>query len=124
MLGSTRKVRVLAHRQPTDMRKSFHTLAAVVVQQMHSDVMTGDLFLFVGRDRKRAKVLYFDGTGLCLFSKLLSQGRFAAPWESTGDVVLTQSELALFLEGAQRMGHLSPPVINKDALHLSRDDFR
>lgn len=124
MLGSTRKVRVLAHQQPTDMRKSFHTLAAVVVQQMRSDVMTGDLFLFVGRDRKRAKVLYFDGTGLCLFSKLLSQGRFAAPWEATGDVVLTQSELALFLEGAQRMGHLSPPVINKDALHLSRDDFR
>ena len=124
MLGTTRKVRVLVHQQPTDMRKSFHTLAAVVVQQMRADVMLGDLFLFVGRDRRRAKVLYFDGTGLCLFSKLLSQGRFQAPWEATGDVVMTQSELALFLEGAQQMGRLSPPVINNDALHLKVEDFR
>jgi len=124
MLGTTRKVRVLAHRHPTDMRKSFHTLAALVVQQLKADVMVGDLFLFVGRDLKRAKVLYFDGTGLCLFSKLLSQGRFQAPWDVAGDLVMTQSELALFLEGAQQMGRLSPAVITNDALHVRPEDFR
>jgi len=36
------------------------------------------LFLFVSRNRKRAKVLYFDGTGLCLLAKRLEKGRFAA----------------------------------------------
>ena len=32
-------------------------------------------------DRKRAKVLYFDGTGLCVFAKRLETGKFAAPWQ-------------------------------------------
>jgi hypothetical protein len=55
---------------------------------------------------------------------LLSQGRFQAPWEAHGDVVMTQSELALFLEGARSLGRLSPPVISTDALHLKPEDFR
>jgi len=32
---------------------------------MGRNVLSGDLYLFVARRRKRAKVLYFDGTGLC-----------------------------------------------------------
>jgi transposase len=50
------------------------------------------------RGTRRAKVLYFDGTGLCLLAKRLERGRFARPWErSAGGVVsLTLSELALF----------------------------
>ena len=36
--------------------------------------MSGDLFLFVSRDRIRAKVLHFDGTGLCLYVKSRSAG--------------------------------------------------
>ena len=45
---------------------------------MKRDIATGDLFVFVSKSRKRAKVLYFDGTGLCLFCKRLETGKFAA----------------------------------------------
>lgn len=64
--------------------------------------------LFVGKCRRRAKVLWFDGTGLCLLAKRLEKGRFAAVW-STPE--LTQSELMLFLEGSEAVGRvpLSPP---------------
>ncbi|WP_434348712.1 IS66 family insertion sequence element accessory protein TnpB [Myxococcus virescens] len=41
------------------------------------ELLTGDVFLFVGQSRKRAKVLYFDGTGLVLVTKRLYRGRFA-----------------------------------------------
>ena len=55
MLGLSRRVRVFAYRAPTDMRKSFNTLAALVLE-MGQDVVAGDAFLFVGKSRRRAKV--------------------------------------------------------------------
>ena len=95
------------------MRKSFDTLSLLVTQGLGRDVLSGDLFLFVSRNRRRAKVLYWDGTGLCVFAKRLEKGRFAAPWER-GDgegLRLTVSELALLLEGSELVGKmaLSPP---------------
>ncbi|MDC3984503.1 IS66 family insertion sequence element accessory protein TnpB [Polyangium jinanense] len=114
MIGSTRQVRVYAYREPVDMRKSFDTLTALVAQGMRRDVMSGEIFLFVSRSRQRSKVLFWDGTGLCLFSKRLAKGRFAAPWARPGDgpLVLTTSELALLLEGSELIGRmpLSPPA--------------
>src|SRR5262245_54980271 len=77
------RVRVFVHDKPTDMRKSFDTLAALVTASKR-DAMTGELFLFVGKDRRRAKVLFFDGTGLCVFAKRLSRGTFGAIWEARG----------------------------------------
>ncbi len=58
-------------------------------------------------------MLYWDGTGLCVFAKRLEKGRFAAPWErgERGELQLTVSELALLLEGSEVIGRmpLSPP---------------
>lgn len=107
MLGLNRRVRVFAYGAVTDMRKSFNTLSALVLE-MGKVLLEGDVFLFVGRCRRRAKVLWFDGTGLCLLCKRLEKGRFAKAWEKPE---LTQSELMLFLEGSEAVGRipLSPP---------------
>ena len=113
MIGSTRQVTVRAYAAPADMRKSFDSLSALVTQGLGRDVLSGDLFLFVSKNRRRAKVLYWDGTGLCVFAKRLEKGRFAAPWErgEGGELLLTVSELALLLEGSEVIGRmpLSPP---------------
>ena len=117
MIGSTRRVRVFAYTAPTDMRKGHDGLSALVTTHLGHDPLSGDLYLFVARNRKRAKVLLWDGTGLCLYAKRLEQGCFAALWErdrkpDDGDAVkLTTSELTLFLEGSQLIGRrsLSPP---------------
>ena len=74
--------------------------------------LSGELFLFVSRNLIRAKVLYWDGTGLCVFAKRLEQGRFARLWsEEAATVRLTLSELQLFLKGSKLVGKisLSPP---------------
>jgi transposase len=98
------------------MRKSFDTLAAVVRLQMKHDVLGGDLFVFVGRRRRHAKVLWWDGTGMIVLAKRLARIRFAAPWEKRGTGALrwTLSELALFLEGSELVGRvpLSPPPLD------------
>jgi len=103
VIGSTRQVAVHAYRTPVDMRKSFDTLTALVVQQLGRDVLSGDMFLFIGKTRRRAKVIFWDGTGLCLYAKRLEKGLFAAPWvcEGQGPVSMTVSELALLLEGSE-----------------------
>ena len=125
MIGVPRGVTVYAYAEPCDMRKSFDTLSAVVSNAMRLDLLTGDLFLFVSKDRKRAKVLYFDGTGMCLFAKRLDQGKFVALWKRhrTGkELTLTLSELGLFIEGATALrAPLSPPLIRRADLRVEKE---
>ena len=113
MIGSTRLVTVLAYAAPVDMRKSFDGLTALVTQELGQDVLAGGVYLFISRSRKRAKVLFWDGTGLCLYAKRLEKGRFTAVWEGKSGVPvrMTTTELALFLEGSELAGRvtLSPP---------------
>lgn len=107
MIGTTRRLSVYAYGQPCDMRKSFDTLSSLVVGAMKRDLLSGDVFLFVARDRKRAKALFFDGTGLCLYAKRLERGHFAPLWKRAAEgqpVQLALSELALFFEGSELVG--------------------
>ena len=117
MIGALRGVSVYAYAEPCDMRKSFNTLSAIVTEKLRRDLASGDLFLFVSKDRKGAKILYFDGTGLCLLAKRLEIGRFATPWKGpmSRRLTLTLAELSLFLEGSKALGRveLSPPLLRK-----------
>ncbi len=119
MIGLPRGVDVYLYSDPCDMRRSFNTLTLLVEQKIGKTLAEGDLFVFVSADRKRCKVLYFDGTGLCLFAKRLERGHhFPAPWK-VKRLQLTLSELALFVEGAAAVRErLSPPVIRRADLTL------
>jgi transposase len=124
VIGLGRRVPVFAFAEAVDMRKSFDTLSAVVREHVKRDVLDGALYLFVGKDRRRAKVLFWDGTGLCVLAKRLEKGRFSAPWaHSKKSHVLewTTSELALFLEGSEVVGRiaLSPPAWKPDDRRVS-----
>lgn len=122
MLTLTRAVRVFACATPVDMRRGFDGLSAIVEEQLGGQLLKGDVFLFTGRCRRKAKVLYFDGTGLVLLSKRLFKGRFARPWAEEGEasVELTVAELSLFLEGCELAGRwqLSPPAFVEKELAL------
>lgn len=114
ILGTSRSVRVYAYPEPVDLRKGYDGLFGLVKQGLGRDPLSGDLFLFVNARRKGCKVLVWDGTGLCIFQKRLERNCFAALWRDDGDVVtLTASELALFVEGCELVGHrkLSPAAI-------------
>ena len=91
-----------AYPGPLDLRKGYDGLSAIVVGTLRKNVLSGDCFLFTNRTRTRAKVLMWDGTGLCIYQKRLEHGRFARLWRRGGAVIeLTMSELSLFLEGCQ-----------------------
>lgn len=117
MIGSSRVVRVWGAPTPVDLRKGFDGLVALVEQQLGQDALSGDCFLFVSRDRRSAKVLTWDGTGLCIYQKRMGRGQFAALWDrvEAGVLKLTLAELSLFLEGADLRGRLplSPAQLSR-----------
>lgn len=119
MIGSSRAVRVWAYGAPTDMRKGYEGLGGIVRNELARDILAGELYLFTNARRSRAKVLLFDGTGLCIYMKRLDKGKFAKLWKADrGAVSLTMSELALFLEGSELVGRraLSPLAITQQEL--------
>lgn len=109
MIGSTRQIAVYAYGAPADLRKGFDGLSGLVSQGLGRDPLSGDLFVFVNRNRHRAKVLLWDGTGLCIYAKRLERGRFACLWREgkSASLRLTLSELALFLEGSTLVGKVA-----------------
>ena len=125
MIGSTRNIRVFAYGAPADLRKGFDGLAGLVQGEMGRDALSGDCFLFTNRNRTRAKVLVWDGTGLCIYMKRLEEGRFACLWrdDDGDDVELSQSELSLFLEGSTLVGRtsLSPQRTGRRSLAERRN---
>jgi transposase len=85
----------------TDMRKGFDSLAVLVQSELKKDPFSGHLFAFRGRKADTIKILFWDGNGLCLFTKRLQQGHFIWPSlrEPGGTVALTPAQLAMLLEG-------------------------
>jgi transposase len=86
---------------PTDMRKGFDSLAALVKDSFGEDPLSGHLFLFIGRARDRLKILYWDTDGFALWYKRLEEGTFRLPAArpDAASVQLKASELAMLLEG-------------------------
>ena len=125
MIARVTRQRVFAYGAPVDMRKGFDGLYSLIKESLEHDPLSGDLYLFVSRNRIRAKVLLWDGTGLCVYAKRLEKGRFAALWACSegGYVTLSPSELQLFLEGSQWVGKmpLSPPHLAEESLLLGAD---
>jgi transposase len=78
--GEVGRRRVLAYTRPTDMRKSFQGLLALVQEVFREhDPYAGSSFLFVNRRGNYVKVLMWDRTGFVLVAKRLERGRFLFP---------------------------------------------
>lgn len=107
MLSLPPSVRIFVARGATDMRKSFDTLAALVIEVVDEDPQSGHLFLFVNRRRDRAKILWWDRSGYCLLAKRLEHGQFRVFDQAAGSkgaFEVTASELALLLDGIDLRG--------------------
>ena len=99
MWTPNRLLRVWLYRRPTDMRKSYDGLGAMVKQAMHEDPLDGSLYVFVNRRRTQMKCLYFEDDGYCVWSKRLEQGRFRVRWDGEEKARIELTTLKLIIDG-------------------------
>jgi len=100
MLSFRPGTRIFISTEPTDMRKGFDGLSAIVEQQWKSSPFSGDLFVFANRRQTLLKLLYWDADGYAIWYKRLEQGTFRIPKPTAeGRVELTAAKLAMILEG-------------------------
>ncbi len=98
MWALEKRRRIFGYTRPTDMRKSFQGLLALVQEVFPEDPYSGSLFVFVNRRGNYAKVLAWDRTGFVLYAKRLERGRFVFP-SSSERQELSEQALRFFLDG-------------------------
>ena len=118
MLSLPASVRIYFFAEPTDMRKGFDGLTALV-KAADLNEFSGHLFVFVSRRGDRAKVLSWERGGFVLWYKRLERGRFRRPEVArhATQVCLEPDQLTLLLEGidlknVRRPKRWAPKVID------------
>jgi transposase len=99
MISLPSGVRVWLACGHTDMRKGMDGLAMLAQQVLEESPFSGALFAFRGRRGGLVKLLWYDGQGMCLFSKRLERGHFVWPTTDTGRVSLSPAQVSMLLEG-------------------------
>jgi transposase len=101
MLTLPRGIRVFAYAQPTDLRRSFDRLAAMVREHLRHDPLGGDLYLFRNRAGDRVKVFWHEPTGFWIFYHRLHRGTFHFPQARGGsnEIEIEAADLAVLLAG-------------------------
>jgi transposase len=92
-------LRVLVATRPVDFRKGMDGLAALVREQLGADPFSGVLYVFRAKRADRVKLLFWDGTGVCLFAKRLEEGKFRWPRIEDGVMRLSAAQLSALVEG-------------------------
>jgi len=100
---------IFVYAAPADLRKGYNGLHRLVRDGLGRDPMTGASYVFINRRRTSTKVLRYDGSGMTIFMKRLDRGRrFPSLWARAedGEVVLSEGEYQLLLEGSQQVGYM------------------
>jgi transposase len=92
-------VRVMMATKPVDFRKGANTLAALVKEELRGDPFSGTIWCFRSKRADRVRLIFWDGTGLCLFAKRFENGKFCWPRVQDGVMRLSAAQLAALLEG-------------------------
>lgn len=92
-------VRIYVKPGYTDMRKQINSLSVYIQENLDKNPLSGDLYIFCGKTRRRLKIIYWDRNGFCLWQKRLEEDRF--PWPLTEEEVkeISEKELFMLLDG-------------------------
>src|ERR1700676_3694581 len=99
MLSLPSAVRIWLATRPTDLRKSFDSLAELVRQHLAADPLSGQLFVFRNKRADRIKLLYWDEDGFVIFYKRLEIGTFRFPQADSAGLQIRATDLHMILDG-------------------------
>ena len=103
MLSPLGQTKIYLYAKPTDMRRSFNGLHAIVEAEFRRDIRAGDVFVFLNRRLDRIKLIHWDRDGLAIWMKRLERGTFQRPRGSArgAPVEMDATDLALLLSGIE-----------------------
>ena len=101
MIVPPTNVRVLIATKPVDFRKGAMGLAAIVEAEFKADPFSGVIYVFRSKRADRIKLLFWDGTGVCLLIKRLEDAKFSWPKIENGVMRLSPAQLSALLEGLE-----------------------
>ncbi len=103
MIAISAQTKLYLARDATDMRKSFRGLILLTEGVLRQKPVSGHLFVFLNRRQDLMKILYWDGSGFCIWYKRLARGSFQRPPAVAGEerpgLELSTAQLSLMLEG-------------------------
>jgi len=99
MLGLSSHLRYFMCSACVDMRNGFDGLAGIIRNHLKKDPVTGDIFIFLNKNKTHIKLLYWDGDGFAIFYKRLEKGRYTLPTHQGTSKELKREELMMLLEG-------------------------
>lgn len=115
MIFPSNRVRIFVATEPVDFRKGHDGLAAVVRTALHKDPFTGAVFVFRSKRADRAKILFWDGTGVVMIYKRLEEHRFVWPPVRDGIMKLSHAQFEALFDGLDwrrvQAASVRPPVV-------------
>ena len=90
--------RVLVASQPVDFRRGPDGLLALV-RDAGANPFDGTLYVFRAKRADRIKIVWWDGTGLCLFAKRLEKAAFCWPRIGHNRVQVNYAQLMALVDG-------------------------
>lgn len=100
MLHLSAACRYFYYNGIADMRKGAYSLSGLVRNQMNQDVLSGDVFIFIGKRGNKIKLLQWDADGFALYEKGLERGSFERPViNEQGHYNITAQQLQYILQG-------------------------
>jgi transposase len=117
MLFDREGIKIFVYREPIDMRAGFERLHGYCVHHLEAKINDGHAYVFFGKNRKRMKILMYDGSGLVLIAKRIERNKFMSHEELLGRTELALSELRLLFHG----GVVREPLFGEKADRLDRE---
>jgi transposase len=96
MIPSGVKVFLASH--PVDFRKGPDGLMSLV-RDAGADPFSGALYVFRAKRADRIKVVWWDGSGLCLYAKRLEKAHFCWPRIGHTRIRLNHAQLLALVDG-------------------------
>ena len=85
--------------KPTDMRKGFNGLSAMVTHELDRDPLSGHFYIFRNKTKNKLKILYWDRSGYAIWYKQLQEGKFNFPTHKDSSIEIDTTTVSMILEG-------------------------
>lgn len=116
MLYDRKGLRIFVYQELIDMRFGFERLHSFCIHGMKARMDQGHFYLFFGKNRRRLKILWYDGTGLVLATKRMEKGSFMSLENLMGKSEITHKELELILHGSVIKG----PILERSGVGINK----